>query len=265
MSPTYYVPIAKAIALHLVILALFSSSWTPEKDEQFVPPVVIVKARILSMNDPILARQKREQDKLKAQQRAKDRAREAERKQAEKRKADKKRKDEDLKKKDQQRKLAERKKADNKRKTDELRKQEDAKRLAAENKKRRELEALQARESEMANALAEESELMQEDSDLQAVQSYVGLIQARIIENWHRPLSARNGMKTLLVIHLVPTGEVQNVYVAESSGDSAFDRSALQAVQRAEKFAELQALDPRAFDKHFRTFRMLFKPQDLDR
>ena len=265
MSPTYYVPIAKAVTLHLVILALFSSSWEPEKEEQVEPPVVIVKARVLSMNDPILARQKREQDKLKAQQRAKDRAKEAERKQAEKRKAEKERKAEELKKKEQQRKLAERKKADDKRKADELRKQEDARRLAAENKKRRELEAQLARESEMANALAEESDLMREDSDLQAVQSYIGLIQARIIENWHRPLSARNGMKTLLTIHLVPTGEVQDVYIVETSGDAAFDRSALQAVQRAEKFAELQALDPRAFDKHFRTFRMLFKPQDLDR
>ena len=91
------------------------------------------------------------------------------------------------------------------------------------------------------------------------------LIKQRVMDSWHIPLSARNGMKTLLKVNLLPTGEVINVSVVKSSGDEAFDRSAVQAVRRAEKFEELQQLEPRVFDANFRSFNFSFIPQDLDR
>jgi colicin import membrane protein len=69
----------------------------------------------------------------------------------------------------------------------------------------------------------------------------------------------------VLNVNLLPTGEVINVTVVKSSGDEAFDRSAVQAVRRAEKFEELQQLEPRIFDANFRNFNFSFIPQDLDR
>ena len=48
-----------------------------------------------------------------------------------------------------------------------------------------------------------------------------------------------------------------------SSGNTAFDRSAINAVEKAGAFPELQKLPSREFEKTFRRFRLLFKPEDL--
>ena len=80
---------------------------------------------------------------------------------------------------------------------------------------------------------------------------------------WSRPPSARNGMEALLQIQLIPTGEVVSVSVLKSSGNAAFDRSAINAVQKAASFPELQSLPTREFEKTFRRFRLLFRPEDL--
>ena len=60
-----------------------------------------------------------------------------------------------------------------------------------------------------------------------------------------------------------PTGEVVSVSVLKSSGNGAFDRSAINAVEKAGSFPELQNLPSREFEKTFRRFRLLFRPEDL--
>ncbi len=60
-----------------------------------------------------------------------------------------------------------------------------------------------------------------------------------------------------------PTGEVVSVSVLKSSGNTAFDRSAINAVEKAGSFPELQNLPSREFEKSFRRFRLLFRPEDL--
>jgi TonB family protein len=84
-----------------------------------------------------------------------------------------------------------------------------------------------------------------------------------VVNYWSRPPSARNGMEVLLALQLIPTGEVVSVTVVKSSGNTAFDRSAVNAVQKAEQFPELKDLPPREFEKTFRRFRLLFRPEDL--
>jgi TonB family protein len=93
--------------------------------------------------------------------------------------------------------------------------------------------------------------------------SFVALIQRTVVNYWSRPPSARNGMEAELAIQLIPTGEVVSVTVIRSSGNSAFDRSAVNAVEKAGAFPELQKLPPGEFEKTFRRFRLLFKPEDL--
>lgn len=88
-------------------------------------------------------------------------------------------------------------------------------------------------------------------------------IQAAVIGRWTRPPSARNGMVSILSIQLVPTGEVVGVSVVQSSGNSAFDRSAMTAVERAGRFPEITKLDNRTFEANFRRFQLIFKPEDL--
>ena len=88
-------------------------------------------------------------------------------------------------------------------------------------------------------------------------------IQASVINRWTRPPSARNGMVSILSIQLVPTGEVVGVSVLQSSGNTAFDRSAMTAVERTGRFPEVAKLDNRTFEVNFRRFQLIFKPEDL--
>jgi len=94
-----------------------------------------------------------------------------------------------------------------------------------------------------------------------AAMSYrMGIYQA-IVNNWSRPPSARNRMEATLLVELVPTGDVVNVTVVRSSGDAAFDRSAEAAVRAARRFEVPRESD--MFERYFRRFTLLFRPEDL--
>jgi TolA protein len=91
------------------------------------------------------------------------------------------------------------------------------------------------------------------------------LIQQRISTRWVRPKSARNGMEVTLSISLDPSGEVVDIDVRLSSGSTAFDRSAVRAVQEVARIPEIAALSPAIYEKYFRQLRLLFTPEDLKR
>jgi TonB family protein len=93
--------------------------------------------------------------------------------------------------------------------------------------------------------------------------SFIALIQQTVVNYWSRPPSARNGMECELVVQLIPTGEVVSVTVIRSSGNSAFDASAVNAVQKAGAFPELQKLPSAEFEKNFRRLNLIFRPEDL--
>ncbi len=122
--------------------------------------------------------------------------------------------------------------------------------------------ARQAREDMARNLAREEAARAAATADEMAA-SYAALIQRTVVNTWSRPPSARNGMEVLLQLQLIPTGEVVSVNVLRSSGNSAFDRSAINAVEKAGSFPELKNLPPRKFEETFRRFRLLFRPEDL--
>ena len=68
-------------------------------------------------------------------------------------------------------------------------------------------------------------------------------------------------MSARLQVELIPTGEVISVTVVDSSGNTAFDRSAEHAVRKAGRF-DVPA-ENALFEKHFRRFYFLFQPEDL--
>ena len=103
----------------------------------------------------------------------------------------------------------------------------------------------------------------QPSKEVDEVQQVAGLMQARITQNWRRPPSARNGMEVLLIISLVPTGEVVGISISSSSGSTAFDRSAIAAVERVTRFPEVTVLSISDFERYFRRFPLRFKPEDL--
>ena len=93
------------------------------------------------------------------------------------------------------------------------------------------------------------------------VRAYEADLMARIVSQWFRPPSVRNGMSCDLRLALVPTGELVSVTLVRSSGNAAFDRSVDLAVRRAAPFRVPE--DPAVFDAYFRTVTVTFSPNDL--
>ena len=116
-------------------------------------------------------------------------------------------------------------------------------------------------EDSLSLAIMDEQVGIRAVTDDEKAMAFVSQIQREIIQNWSRPPSARNGMQALLRVFLVPTGEVVNVVLEQSSGNDAFDRSALLAVRKAERF--VVPIQSRQFERNFREFEVLFRPEDL--
>ena len=119
-----------------------------------------------------------------------------------------------------------------------------------------------AEQAARAQAAAEQAAAAQG----QMIATYGDYVRDRIISNWNRPPSARRDMEAVLQVRLVPTGQVMGVSVIRSSGDPAFDQSAVNAVQQVGRFERLQELsrkDPLLFERTFRTLTLTFRPEDL--
>jgi len=133
---------------------------------------------------------------------------------------------------------------------------EAAKRKSAEDKKAQAL----------AELLSDTTDYQQAVADTQGSQvagSLDDLIVKLVSDNWTRPPSARNGMSVEVLIEMLPDGTITNASVARSSGDSAFDGSAVSAVRKVGRIPEMQQLDRATFDQLYRQRRAVFKPEDL--
>ena len=133
---------------------------------------------------------------------------------------------------------------------------EAAKRKAAEDKKAQALTELLSDSTDYQQAVAD----TQGD---QVAGSLDDLIVKLVSDNWTRPPSARNGMSVEVLIEMLPDGTITNASVARSSGDSAFDGSAVSAVRKVGRIPEMQQLDRATFDQLYRQRRAVFKPEDL--
>ncbi len=124
-------------------------------------------------------------------------------------------------------------------------------------------QAQRQQRQDMLRAMEEEELMMQAEEDELVADSYAALIKRTVEGYWSRPPSARKDMQVILSIRLIPTGDVVGVEVTQSSGNLAFDRSALNAVEKAARFPELKGMPPSVFDAYFRRFSLVFKPEDL--
>lgn len=264
-----------SLALHGFVIFLLLVGWTEKNSIHKPKRPTFVQATLIQV-EPRAKAQEKQAAKKKAAAAAKKRA-------------EKKRQDNARKKKAAQRKKAERKKAEQKKARAEKvrrdkalkKKQADdkARKIAAQKKAERDKKAKealqqerqeelqrQARAQALASALDSEDEFLADEQHSQLAQGYTDYIQQRIIANWNRPLSARRGMEAILTIQLVPTGQVVGVSVLKSSGNQAFDLSAQQAVKKVGRFEQLQQLSrqsPAVFEKNFRQFQLVFRPDDL--
>ncbi len=143
------------------------------------------------------------------------------------------------------------------REREQLQLQVEEERALAEQERLREQEAAERRRLEEAAAAAAAR------TEFEVVQSGAALIQQFVEKSWNRPPSARNGMRAVLRIDMLPTGEVTDVAILQSSGDAPFDRAARNAVYSAQPFSELQEMPIHIFNDNFRTYTLTFQPEDL--
>lgn len=114
-----------------------------------------------------------------------------------------------------------------------------------------------------SEAVEDEAQKLQVEDEGDAASVYENAIYSQIVLNWSRPPSARNYMSATLLVELFPNGDLNTVAIEESSGDEAFDRSALLAVRKVGSFQVPS--DPTLFEARFRKFRLKFRPEDLMR
>ncbi len=138
----------------------------------------------------------------------------------------------------------------------ELEQELEQQRVQQQARQRQQQQALQ-------RAMQEEEMMMQAEEDAIVADSYAALIKRTVEGYWSRPASARKNMQVELAIRLVPTGEVVGVEVVRSSGNTSFDRSAVLAVKKAGRFPELKDMPSTVFEEYFRSFTLVFKPEDL--
>lgn len=127
--------------------------------------------------------------------------------------------------------------------------------------------------ADLTKALQEEEQMMnmqelldaemaaqQAEKDTAAITSVSAQIKQLIQSVWQIPPSAKHTDQVLIRISLVPTGEVTDVYILESSGNAALDRSAELAVW---KVAKLPVPDDLVlFEKEFRQFNLSLRPEN---
>ncbi len=269
----YPLSVVVAVTFHSAILALllFLQSSRSADVMELVQPTV-VKALLVQENPQVanervrLERQQQQQQQRAREQEQAQRAAEDERQRQEQAQAEERARAEEQRK---ARELASLRQRQEKERLDAEQLQRDEETRAEEQRRQRELAEAQRqrevrdrerqREREAADAAAAELA----SSEFEMVQSGTALIQQLVQVSWSRPPSARNGMRAILQMRLLPTGELVDVSVTQSSGDPAFDRSAENAVYGAAPFRELQALPINVFNENFRSLSLIFEPEDL--
>lgn len=261
----YPLAVVVAISLHILLLGglVYLQSSSQSKALELIQPTVI-KALLIEENPQITNQRNQDNRRLEAKRKETERANAAAQKKREEQAAERKRQEEAAQKREQQRVAKQRADARVKAEREKTLAEEERKKREAEKRReeqaQRERESRQQREREDAqDAAAAEAA----SSEFELIQSATGLIQQLVTENWSRPPSARNGMRAIIQIKMLPTGELVDVIITQSSGDPAFDRSAENAVYRAAPFAELTALPIRVFNQNFRTLSLIFQPEDL--
>ncbi len=256
-----FLPTVATVVMHGLMILAVTANWQSSEDNIITPTVIppeIVNATLVDIDEF------RPKPKPKPKPPPPKDTRAEERRQAEIKRQQEAKRQAEVKKQAEQKRQAEAKRQAEVKRQEEARRraEEEAAQRAEQERRAREAAERQRAEEARRRAQAEQDRAMAA-SYAEMSASYAGLIQRTVINYWSRPPSARNGMEVLLSIQLIPTGDIVSVTVLKSSGNSAFDRSAINAVEKAGSFPELKNLPIREFERTFRRFRLLFRPEDL--
>ena len=100
-------------------------------------------------------------------------------------------------------------------------------------------------------------------ADTSPLKSVDDILAQRIIANWLRPASAKNGMTVDIVIQMSRAGSIDEVKVVKSSGDKAFDASATGAILNVKSVPEMSRVSDQTYKELYKERRVRFRPEDL--
>lgn len=127
----------------------------------------------------------------------------------------------------------------------------------------RQREAAEAAEAAMQRQLADEAEAAANAQQAEhAANNFINIARRRVEEKWEIPSEAGDSMSAGVHVRLGASGELLANSITRSSGDSTFDRSAIQAVENAAPFGELRDL-PAHQQRNLRQFVLRFTPGDI--
>jgi len=260
----YPLSIIVAVSFHSLILAflIWLQSSSSAESLELVQPTII-KALFIDENPQVRNQRVIEQQRVREIEREEQRRIEQER--ALEEEADRERQEEEQ----QRAALREREELERQLQQEELERerQERQERQEREDREEKALADRQQQEAErrreMSEKAAAESVAEAARTEFELVQSATAIIQQAVQQVWNRPPSARNGMRAILQIQMLPTGELLDVRITQTSGDPAFDRASENAVYSAAPFTELRDLPINIFNANFRTLSLIFQPEDL--
>ena len=261
----YPISIAAAVAFHVMILVLLVWVQSNNRMDSFelVQPT-IVKALFIDenpqvRNQQILERQRVERIEQQRILREEEQFREQEEVERQRQVQEQREREQTVLRDQEELERQRAQEAQQERERQERTRVEQQRELVEAERLRQEEEVERQRQAEEVAVIAAEAAR----TEFELVQSATALIQQALQQVWNRPPSARNGMRAILRIRMLPTGELLEASITQSSGDSAFDRSAENAVYSASPFAELQNLPINVFNTNFRTLSLIFEPEDL--
>ena len=261
----YPISIAAAVAFHVMILVLLVWVQSNNRMDRFelVQPT-IVKALFIDenpqvRNQQILERQRVERIEQQRILREEEQLREQEEVERQRQVQEQREREQTVLRDQEELERQRAQEAQQERERQERTRVEQQRELVEAERLRQEEEVERQRQAEEVAVIAAEAAR----TEFELVQSATALIQQALQQVWNRPPSARNGMRAILRIRMLPTGELLEASITQSSGDSAFDRSAENAVYSASPFAELQNLPINVFNTNFRTLTLIFEPEDL--
>ena len=239
-SRGYWLPVLITVSMHLGLFIVLANDWTPRANPHpVIKPIKAVQATLVTLKKE-KPKPRAVKPKLKPKPKPKAKPKPA------------------VKPKVAKPKIKEAPKPD----LEKLKREDEAREKEAREKAEKEQQRI-ADEQALAAMFEGEDAEMQADDDANIIAQYTAMISQQMHQRWKLPPSARRNMVALVKIRMVPTGELVTVTVAQSSGNEAFDQSAILAVKKAGRFAFMQGMPSRLFETHFREFTFRFSPEDL--
>lgn len=291
------ISVTLALLMHALVLVLLVWQGASTREIKKVAQQPIIQATMMAKDPAIARRVKAQQASKQRQQQDEAKKREQQRKQDEQKRleAEQKRLETEQKrllearqKEQAEREAAAKKKAAEQQQIEQQKQlqlkrkqEEEQKNKTAAQKQRAEEEAIKRkidedRARQAAEQRAQEDKVWQESErvraakqaeqaaiDAEAVASMESVMFDMISSQWIRPPGVNSELEATLEVRLLGTGElaINGIKIIKSSGNDAFDRSAVQAIEKAAPFPLLR-LEPRQRDK-FRQLVFVFTPEDL--